>query len=90
MIHRFGCPIVLFLDNDAPGRAAALNVGERLWLPLRGNVRVMQYPQDDVFAAMQDEAQKTQPDDYELDAIRTFAASAVDYADYFHQMRRYL
>jgi DNA primase len=88
MIHRFGCPIVLFLDNDQPGREATLNVGERLWLPMRSKVQVMRYPEADVLAAVQDETQKTQPDDYELDALRTLAENTISYSEHFHQTRR--
>lgn len=88
MLHRLGCPIVLFLDNDKAGREGTLRVGDLLWRPMHGKVEVAPYPHNDVMDSINDPDMKTQPDDYEIDAVRTFVASAVPFVTHFNYMRR--
>lgn len=79
MLHRLGATIVLCLDNDAPGRKAALKVGDLLWRPMYGRIKVMQYPKDDV---------DTQPDDYEPEEVRNMVTSAHSFVDHVNNVRR--
>jgi DNA primase len=79
MLHRLGCTVTLFLDNDQPGRRATFNVGDILWRPMYGRVKVMPYPQED---------QDTQPDDYECEAIKTLASRSVPFAEYVNMIKR--
>ena len=60
-LHRLGCTVVICLDNDSAGRRATLVVGDLLWRPMYGKVKVMSYPDGD---------EDTQPDDYEADALK--------------------
>ena len=76
LIHRLGGTVVLFLDNDEPGRRATLNVGELLWKPLHGRVMIIPYPEAD-------RNDNTQPDDYELDAVRSLEEKKVPFTEYF-------
>lgn len=62
MLHRINANIVLFLDNDKAGREATVWVGDKLWMPMRGRVTVVPYPQED-------DNENTQPDDYYPEAI---------------------
>lgn len=55
MIHRFGGTVILVLDNDGAGRRATGRIGDLLWNPMRGKIRVANYPLNDG---------DTQPDDY--------------------------
>jgi DNA primase len=87
LLHRLGCTLVLFLDNDEAGRKATLNVGDLLWKPMHGKVRVVPYPEADVDMSMRGE-EGTQPDDYESDAARNLVASNVSFPEYVNYMRR--
>jgi DNA primase len=87
MLHRLGCPVVLFLDNDDAGRKGTLQVGDLLWRPMHGKVKVLPYPHEDVLASISND-DKTQPDDYEFDAIRTLEKQTMPFTQYFNYMRR--
>lgn len=63
MLHRLGCRVVLFLDNDRPGRKATIRVGDILWEPMYGKVLVAQYPEEDFMKS------DSQPDDYTQDGV---------------------
>jgi DNA primase len=88
LLHRLGCPVVLFLDNDQAGREGTLNIGDRLYKPMHGRVKVMPYPHNDVMSAIGNPQTATQPDDYELEALRDFDRSAVLFTQHFNYMRR--
>lgn len=81
LLHRLGGTVVLFLDNDDPGRRATLNVGDLLWKPMHGRVMVVPYPAADA-------EDSTQPDDYELDAVRTLEAQKMAFTEHFQSIRR--
>lgn len=86
LLHRLGCRIVLFLDNDEAGRKATFAVGDLLWRPLKGQVFVVQYPSVDVEASRRGEG-NTQPDDYELEAVRVLVSKKVTFMEHFNQTR---
>jgi hypothetical protein len=86
LLHRLGCRVVLFLDNDEAGRKATFSVGERLWKPLKGQVDVVPYPEVDVAASLRGEG-NTQPDHYELDAVRELVSKKITFTDHFNQSR---
>lgn len=88
LLHRLGCSVTLFLDNDDAGRRGTLNVGDLLYKPLRGQVNVVPYPMHDVVASMQNPEGNTQPDDYELDAVRLLVSNTMTFTQYFNMMRR--
>lgn len=73
MLHKTGCEVVLFLDNDAAGIAATNKVGKLLFAPMYGRVSVVEYPVGDC---------NTQPDDYEADYLRTLVAAKVPFNDH--------
>lgn len=73
MLHKTGCEIVLFLDNDKAGIAATSKVGKLLFGPMYGKVSVVNYPQED---------SNTQPDDYESDYLRTLVQAKVPFNDH--------
>lgn len=79
MLHRLGCWVTICTDNDAAGRRAAFNVGDLLWRPLFGKIKVMVYPQED---------NNTQPDDYEPEALRILISQAVPFTQYVHLIRQ--
>ena len=78
MLHRLGCTVVLFLDNDDAGIRATFNVGNLLWRPMYGRVQVVPYPEEDA---------DTQPDDYEADAVQTLVGRRKSFLDYIHSVR---
>lgn len=86
MLHMVGGRVVLFLDNDDAGRKATFNVGDLLWRPLAGRIHVMPYPEEDVVASLE-RKENTQPDDYELDSLKTLANNAMTFTQYFNHMR---
>jgi DNA primase len=88
LLERLGCSVVLFLDNDDAGRQATMNIGGLIWKAMHGRVLVMPYPENDVRASIADPQQNTQPDDYELDALRELERGSQPYTKYFNQMRR--
>jgi DNA primase len=79
MLHRLGCTVILCLDNDPPGRDATLNIGDLLWRPMYGKVKVMPYPEED---------EKTQPDDYEPWFLQGMVQGSKPYLDYINSRRR--
>jgi DNA primase len=79
MLHRLGCNVVLFLDNDKAGMNATFNVGNLLWGPMYGRVQVVPYPEGDF---------DTQPDDYELDAVQTLVSRRKTFLEYMNSTRR--
>lgn len=81
MLHRLGCTVVLFLDNDQAGKRATFNVGDLLWRPMYGRVKVMRYPQEDL-------RDSTQPDDYESEALRTLSQGSISFLDFIHIARK--
>lgn len=87
MLHMLGGRVCLFLDNDRPGREATFNVGDLLWRPMYGRIDVVQYPEVDVQASLHD-GLKSQPDDYEADAIRELVKQRVTFVNYFNHNRR--
>ncbi len=80
MLHRLGCTITLCLDNDNAGQKATLNVGDLLWRPMYGRVKVMPYPKAD-------DGENTQPDDYEPWLLREMVGSSKPYLDYVNSRR---
>lgn len=87
-IQRLGCTVQLFLDNDEAGRRATFNVGNLLWIPLYGKVRVVPYPWEDEQASIEDPDQSTQPDDYELDAVRELVGRSQTFVQYVNSLRK--
>jgi len=81
LLHRLGGPVVLFLDNDEPGRRATQKVGNLLWRPLHGRLKVVPYPQEDVQASLDGESD-SQPDDYEAQGIHQMVASSLPFHVY--------
>ena len=88
MLHRLGCPVVLFLDNDEAGQQGTLAVGDKLWKPMHGKVKVLPYPHTDVVASIASPDEKTQPDDYEIEAIQTLEKTTMPFTQYFNYLRR--
>jgi hypothetical protein len=78
MLHRLGCNVVLFLDNDHAGIRATFNVGNLLWRPMYGRVQVVPYPEED---------EDTQPDDYEVEAVHTLVGRRKTFLDYINSVR---
>ncbi len=81
MLHRLGCTVILFLDNDEAGRRATFRVGDLLWRPMYGRVKVMPYPKEDL-------RDTTQPDDYESEALRTLSGGCVPFLDFLNSARK--
>lgn len=79
MLHRLGCTVTLFLDNDSAGRKATVRVGKLLQRPMYGRVKVVRYPVED---------DKTQPDDYEQKAIQDFVSNPQPLTEYLNQTRK--
>lgn len=61
MLHKTGCEIALFLDNDKAGISATSKVGKQLFSPMYGRVSVVQYPSGD---------SDTQPDSYSAEQVK--------------------
>lgn len=83
LLHRVGGDIVLFLDNDRPGRKATMSVGDLLWKPKKGHVHVVRYPEADILASDQAD-DNTQPDDYELEVVRQLVRGNVPFIQHFN------
>ena len=79
LLHPFGGTIILCLDNDDAGRAATLEVGGRLWGPMHGKVRVMQYPPGDPDG---------QPDDYEGYLLQEMVGTSASFMQHYNATRR--
>lgn len=79
MLHRLNTNVVLFLDNDKAGREATVWVGEHLWLPMRGRVSVVLYPQEDA-------GENTQPDDYYPETIHQLVSQRVPHSQFARWM----
>jgi DNA primase len=76
MIHRFGGTILLMLDNDETGRRSTGKVGDLLWEPCRGKIRVANYPlTDDV----------SQPDDYYAEALNHIVRTNIPFEQFIQQ-----
>jgi len=86
MLHRLGGQVVLFFDNDNPGRAATKQIGKALWRPLHGRLKVMQYPPEDVEASYSGESD-SQPDDYEAQGIHHMVENSLAYHVYMQPKR---
>ncbi len=87
LLHRLGGTVVLFLDNDSAGRRATFNVGGLLWGPMYRKVRVVPYPNEDVRNSLdgdEDEPGDSQPDDYEVDAVKTLVNRSMPFTDYMN------
>lgn len=78
VLHRLGCTVVLFLDNDDAGMDATDKVGNLLWKPMYGRVMVVPYPEED---------EKTQPDDYEVEAVKTLVSCKKTFVDHLNSTR---
>lgn len=76
MLHRLGGNLVLCLDNDEAGRKGTVRVGELLWKPMYGRIKVMSYPEGDI---------QTQPDDYEPDALHQMIGSSISLTEYLNR-----
>jgi len=87
MLHRLGGNVMLLLDNDAPGRKAVKRIGQLLWRPLHGRLKVVPYPLEDVQASIHDNAD-SQPDDYEAQGIHQMVAASLDFHVYMSQYAR--
>ena len=79
MLHRLGCTVTLFLDNDVAGRKATIRVGKLLQRPMYGRVQVVRYPAKD---------DKTQPDDYETKAIQDYVSNPQPFTNYLNEIRK--
>lgn len=80
MIHRFGGTVILMLDNDVAGRRAMCRVGDLLWEPMKGKIRVASYPPMDV---------ETQPDSYGLDGLQHILGKSMQFEEFVHlEIRR--
>lgn len=79
MLHLLGWPVVLFLDNDQAGIRATEMVGDLLWKPMYGRVKVVPYPEGDF---------DTQPDDYEEEAVQQLVARTKTFIEYRNSRRR--
>lgn len=80
MLHKTGATVVLFLDNDAAGQRATTNIGDLLWWPMYGKIKVVQYPKEDL-------GENTQPDDYTPEAVRTLIEGAWDFRAHLRHNR---
>lgn len=78
MLHLLGWPVVLFLDNDQAGIRATEMVGGLLWKPMYGRVSVVPYPNED---------EDTQPDDYEVEAVRELVNKKQTFIQYRNSKR---
>jgi DNA primase len=87
MIHRLGGTVYLWLDNDKPGRDATLNVGDLLWKPMYGRIKVVQYPMEDLMGSVH-RGEHSQPDDYERDVVQELISRAIPFTQHFNEMRR--
>jgi DNA primase len=85
MLHRLGGTIVLMLDNDKAGREGTKRIGKLLWRPLYGRLKVARYPEDDVQASLNGEAD-SQPDDYSAEGVHWIVANS--YPFHLHMMQR--
>ena len=79
MLHLAGSTVVLFLDNDPPGQRATKMVGDLLWKPLYGRVKVVPYPEEDF---------DTQPDDYEEAAVHQMVSRQKTFIEYLNSTRK--
>jgi DNA primase len=70
MIHRLGCTVVLCLDNDKAGLNASERIGDLLWQPMYGRVKVMKYPEGH---------QDTQPDSYPAEVLVPMVGASKPY-----------
>jgi DNA primase len=82
MLHRLGCTVVLFLDNDNAGRRASYNVGRLLWRPMYGKVRVVTYP-------VGEEYEDYQPDDFEKPNLDEVVSKSLPYMEYEKHYLKY-
>lgn len=87
MVHRLGGDVMLLFDNDEAGRRATERIGRLLWRPLHGRLKVVPYPQEDVQASINGEAD-SQPDDYETQGIHQMVANSLDFNVYLGQQRK--
>lgn len=87
MIHRLGGTVYLWFDNDKAGRDATIRIGDLLWRPMYGRIKVVQYPLDDVRGSMYG-SNDSQPDDYEHEVVQELISRAVPFTQYFNEMRR--
>ena len=79
MLHLLGWTVVLFLDNDQAGMRATEMVGDLLWKPMYGRVKVVPYPEEDF---------DTQPDDYEEAAVGELVNRTKTFIEYRNSRRR--
>lgn len=79
MLHLLGWQVVLFLDNDQAGMRATEMVGDLLWKPMYGMVKVVPYPEEDF---------DTQPDDYEEEAVRQMESQKKTFIEYRNSKRK--
>lgn len=84
LLHRLAGPVYLFFDNDDAGRRATRKVGEFLWRPLHGRLKVVQYPEEDVQLSLSGQSD-TQPDDYEAQGVHKFVNDSLDFHVYMSQ-----
>ena len=78
LLHRLGCNVVLFLDNDDPGMYATDRIGNLLWKPMYGRIQVVPYPEED---------EHTQPDDYEIEAVQTLVSLKKSFTEHLNSTR---
>lgn len=79
MLHLLGWSVVLFLDNDDAGMRATEMVGNLLWRPMYGRVKVVPYPEEDF---------DTQPDHYEVVAVHQLVSMQKSFIEYRNSRRR--
>jgi DNA primase len=78
MLHRLGGTVVLCLDNDDAGKMGTIKIGELLWNPMYGRIKVINYPKGDTV---------TQPDDYEPQALYQMVNESKSFVDFFNQSK---
>lgn len=76
MLHRLGGNIVLCLDNDEAGLNGMAKIGELLWKPMYGRIKVISYPEGDT---------QTQPDDYESELLHKMIESSITFSEYLQR-----
>jgi DNA primase len=79
LIHRLGVTVILMLDNDEAGRRATGRVGDLLWNPMRGKIRVGRYPFDDY---------SSQPDDYGTEGIHHIVQHNMPFEEFINIQRQ--
>lgn len=90
LLHRLGCTVVLFLDNDAAGRKASFKVGDRLWLPMYRRVKAVTYPDSDIQMSLEEkEGGDSQPDDYEVETVKQLVNNSMPFTDYVKYLTRW-